>query len=59
MVAGLRDHQVRQVNVSGVMQDGDNNTMTFQARGRPGGSANILIHEQRDKHDCGRHSAGR
>ena len=41
------------------MKDGDNNTMTFQARGRPGGNATILIHERSAKHHGGgRHGGG-
>ena len=59
MVEGLRDNQVRNVNVSGAMKDGDSNTMTFQARGRPGGNATILIHERSAKHQVGaRHGGG-
>ena len=59
MVAGLRDNKVRHVNVSGAMKDGDNNTMTFQARGRPGGSATVLIHERSAKpHGGGRYGGG-
>ena len=45
MVAGLRDNEVRNINVSAAMVAGDNNTISFQARGRPGGSATILIHD--------------
>ena len=59
MVAGLHDNKDRNVNVSGAMKDGDNNTMTFQARGRPGGSATILIYERSAKHQGnGRHGGG-
>jgi hypothetical protein len=44
MVAGLRNNEVRDIDVSAAMVEGDN-TITVEARGRPGGSATILVHD--------------
>ena len=44
MVAGLRNKEVRDIDVSGAMA-ASNNTITLEARGKPGGSATILIHD--------------
>ena len=49
MIPGLRDNEVRNIDVSPVMAAEDN-TLTFQTHGRPGGSATILIHERSDTH---------
>jgi serine protease len=44
-VAGLSDGQEKTIDVSSVMVEGNNNTITVTAFGKPGGSASVLIHE--------------
>jgi hypothetical protein len=44
MVAGLRNNEVRSIDVASVMAEGDN-TITLRAVRRPGASATILIHD--------------
>jgi hypothetical protein len=44
-VAGLRDNEVRNVDVSDAMLPGDQNTIILTAKGKPGGQATILISE--------------
>jgi hypothetical protein len=51
-VGGLRDHEVRTLDVAAAMVAGDRNTLRFTPRGKPG-SADILIT------DAGRHPASR
>lgn len=43
--AGLKDNEVRTVDVSSAMKAGDSNTITLDARGKPGGSAAVVIHD--------------
>jgi hypothetical protein len=43
-VRGLRNNEVRVVNVAAWMIEGDNNTISLQLRGPTGGSADIMIH---------------
>lgn len=44
-VAGLKDNEVRTVDVSSAMVEGNKNTIILEARGKPGGSAVIMIHD--------------
>ena len=43
--AGLKDNEVRTVDVSTAMKVGSDNTITLEARGKPGGSATVVIHD--------------
>jgi hypothetical protein len=42
--AGLKDGEKRDVDISSVLQPGSNNTVVLTPEGKPGGSADILIH---------------
>ncbi len=44
-VAGLKDNEVKTIDVSSAMVAGDNNVITLEARGKPGDSAVIMIHD--------------
>lgn len=44
-MAGLRDNEVRRIDVSSAMMAGSNNSISLTAHGKPGGSAVIMIHE--------------
>lgn len=44
-VNGLRDNEVKNINVASAMVTGDNNTITLTAHGKPGGSAVVIIHD--------------
>jgi hypothetical protein len=42
-IAGLMDGEIRELNIAAAMQPGDNNTIEITAKGKPGGSAHVLI----------------
>lgn len=44
-VAGLKDGEERTIDVSSAMVAGNNNTIILESRGKPGGSAVVLIHD--------------
>jgi hypothetical protein len=43
-VAGLKDGDKRNVDISSALQSGSNNTVVLMPKGTPGGSADITIH---------------
>jgi hypothetical protein len=43
-LAGLRDREIRTIDVSATMVAGNNNSITLTALGEPGGTAAVLIH---------------
>jgi streptogramin lyase len=44
-VAGLKDGELRTLNVSSAMNAGSNNTISLEAQGKPGGSAWVLVRD--------------
>jgi len=44
-VAELKDGESRTIDVSSAMVAGNDNTVTLEARGRPGGGADVVIHD--------------
>lgn len=44
-MAGLKDGEERTIDVSSAMVIGNNNTIILESRGKPGGSAVVLIHD--------------
>ena len=42
-LGGLKDNEVRNLDISSAMVEGDNNTITLTAKGKPGGRVTVLI----------------
>lgn len=43
--SGLKDDETRTIDVASAMRPGNDNTIRLEARGKPGGSAWVLIHD--------------
>jgi hypothetical protein len=46
-VAGLKENEIRNLDVAAAMAPGNNNTITLTALGKPGGSATVMISDGR------------
>ena len=44
-LTGLESGELRELDVTGVMEPGDGNVVTLTAHGRPGGEATVLLHD--------------
>ena len=42
-VSGLRDGEVRTIDIASAMKPGDTNTITLKSLGRPGAEADVMI----------------